>query len=54
MDMHRSQAKLFVSERMQQDDGIDAAGEPDQKAFAAEVFDRAPDGGGDVSAPGLP
>jgi hypothetical protein len=39
---------------VQQHHGIDAAGEPDEKTFAAKIFDRSPDGGGDFSAPGLP
>jgi len=54
MHVDRARLEALLDERVHQDDGIDSAGKPGEEAFAAKVFDRAPDGGGDVSAPGLP
>jgi hypothetical protein len=41
-------------ERVQEDDGVDAARKAYEDALALKSFERATDGRGDFSAPGLP
>ena len=53
MDVRRRHL-LALRQRMQQHDRIDAAGEAHKNALALQPFQRAPDGGGNLSAPGLP
>ena len=54
VDVRRADAGKRTRERVQQHDRIDAAGEPDEDALACQFRCRPCDGGGDVSAPGLP
>ena len=53
MDVRRRHL-LALCQRVQQHHRIDAAGEAYENALAVQLFERAPDGGGDLSAPGLP
>jgi hypothetical protein len=50
----RGRDLCLLRERVQEDDGIDPAREPYEDASALNSLERATDGRGDFSAPGLP